>query len=269
MTKRILVTGATDGIGLETAKRLYRAGHEIIIHGRNADKLAAARQQLIAQQGEGTVHECQADLSHLGQVEALAEEIKNRFHSLDVIINNAGILRNDAPITASGHDIRFVVNTLAPYLLTRRLTPALASDARIINLSSAAQAAVEWQALKGEKQLDPMQAYAQSKLALTMWSSALSGEKAYRGRVMVAVNPGSLLASKMVKEGFGVAGKSLSIGADILVKAALSASFSQASGRYFDNDEGRFGTPHKDARDTDKCHQLVTLLDQLLRLARE
>ena len=68
----------------------------------------------------------------------------------------------------------------------------------------------------------------------------------------------------MVKEGFGVAGKSLTIGANILVKAALSNEFSEASGRYFDNDEGRFGSPHADALDDEKCAQLVAMLEALI-----
>ncbi len=86
-------------------------------------------------------------------------------------------------------------------------------------------------------QLDDMGAYAQSKLAITMWSRIMA-EKLKDGPMIVAVNPGSLLASKMVKEGFGVAGNDLSIGADILTRATLSDEFANASGKYFDNDSG-------------------------------
>jgi NAD(P)-dependent dehydrogenase (short-subunit alcohol dehydrogenase family) len=270
MTKRVLITGATDGIGLETAKRLVGEGHQVIIHGRNPEKIAAAKQQLLATQSDGWVSDgwvetCQADLSRLNEVEALAKQLRARHFPLDVIINNAGIMRSPTPVTPEGLDIRFVVNTLAPYLLARQLAAGLPPKARIINLSSAAQAPVEFAALKGEKPLDDMQAYAQSKLALTMWTRALSQRKENRDVVIVAVNPGSLLASKMVKEGFGVAGKSLAIGADILVKAALSGEFTDASGRYFDNDEGRFASPHQDALDDDKCTELVAMLEALLK----
>lgn len=265
MTKRVLITGATDGIGLETAKRLVGEGHQVIIHGRNPEKIAAAKQQLLATQSDGWVETCQADLSRLNEVEALTKQLRARHFPLDVIINNAGILRSPTPVTPEGLDIRFVVNTLAPYLLARQLAAGLPPKARIINLSSAAQAPVEFAALKGEKPLDDMQAYAQSKLALTMWTRALSQREENRDVVIVAVNPGSLLASKMVKEGFGVAGKNLAIGADILVKAALSGEFNDASGRYFDNDEGRFASPHQDALDDDKCAELVAMLEALLK----
>lgn len=81
---------------------------------------------------------------------------------------------------------------------------------------------------------------------------------------MIAVNPGSLLASKMVKEGFGVAGNDLGIGADILTRAALSEEFAGANGLYFDNDEGRFGPPHRDALDAAQCDNLVRVVEAVL-----
>jgi NAD(P)-dependent dehydrogenase (short-subunit alcohol dehydrogenase family) len=150
--------------------------------------------------------------------------------------------------TADGYDLRFMVNTFAPYALTRALLPILPAEARIVNLSSAAQAPVDLDALNGRKQLDEMEAYAQSKLAITIWSREMAKEL-IDGPVVVAVNPGSLLASKMVKEGFGVEGKDMQIGADILREAAIGSSFSDASGKYFDNDRGAFAQPHAAALD--------------------
>jgi NAD(P)-dependent dehydrogenase (short-subunit alcohol dehydrogenase family) len=87
-----------------------------------------------------------------------------------------------------------------------------------------------------------MEAYAQSKMAITIWSAEMARELP-SGPVVVSVNPGSLLASKMVKEGFGIAGNDLSIGAGVLIRAALSKDFADASGKYFDNDSGRFVPP--------------------------
>lgn len=78
------------------------------------------------------------------------------------------------------------------------------------------------------------------------------------------MNPASLLGSKMVKEGFGVAGKDLSIGVDILVRAALSDEFANASGKYFDNDKGRFADPHPDALDDGKCKQVLAAIEIIL-----
>ena len=77
------------------------------------------------------------------------------------------------------------------------------------------------------------------------------------GPTFITVNPGLLLASKMVKEGFGIAGKDLGIGADILIRCSLDADFSSATSLYFDNDLGDFGSPHPDALDEDLCNTVV------------
>lgn len=112
-----------------------------------------------------------------------------------------------------------------------------------------------------------MAAYSQSKLAITMWTRHLARELGEDGPVVVAVNPGSLLASKMVKEGFGMAGKDLGIGADILCRAALSEEFAEASGRYYDNDTHAFAHPHPDALDDEKGAELVREIDRLIHLS--
>lgn len=264
MTKKILITGATDGIGLETAKRLYSEGHTLLLHGRNAEKLATTEKTLTNGTGAGLIYTYKADLSRLSDVDSLANVIAKEHDQLDVIINNAGVMRVPATVTQDGLDVRFAVNTVAPYLLTKRLLPLMRLTSRVVNLSSAAQAPVELDALGGNKLLlEDMQAYAQSKLALTMWNNALAALYGNEGPVFVSVNPGSLLASKMVKEGFGIAGKSLSIGADVLVRAALSEEFSGASGLYFDNDKGQFGPPHADALNDQKCQAIVEAIDQL------
>lgn len=258
MQKTILITGATDGIGLETAKKLAADGHNVLLHGRNTDKLKSAAEAV------GGVASCYvADLSRLEEVEALAEDVLASHDVLDVLINNAGVYKTSRPKASNGLDVRFMVNTLAPYVLTRRLLPLLGSTGRVVNLSSAAQAPVNPRALQGDVVLADMEAYAQSKLAITMWSRALAEERP-DGPVIVAVNPGSLLASKMVKEGFGVDGKDLSIGADILCQAALSDEFASASGKYFDNDAGRFGSPHQDALDPSKVQTVMQKMEDTL-----
>lgn len=264
MRKTILVTGSTDGIGLETARMLAALGHHVLLHGRDPAKLAAARKELSAVPGAGPVESRLADLSRMEEVGALARAVAERHDRLDVLVNNAGVFRTARPVTNEGLDVRFAVNTIAPWLLTRLLLPLLATDGRVINLSSAAQASVDPDALAGRVRPGEMEAYAQSKLALTMWSRALALALDARGPAVIAVNPGSLLGSKMVKEGFGVAGGDIRIGAAILVRAALSDEFAEASGRYFDNDSGRFAQPHPDARDTRKCEEIVRAIEAVL-----
>lgn len=243
MTKTVLITGATDGVGLLTAKTLAADGHKILLHGRSAAKLEAAAKE-VGDTAEAYI----ADLSQMAEVHALAADIRKSHKQLDAVINNAGVLKIQKTMTAEGYDVRFMVNTFAPYVLTRDLLSIIPKDGRIVNLSSAAQAPVDLDALHGRRQLDDMGAYAQSKLAITIWSREMA-EDLSDGPVVVAVNPGSLLASKMVKEGFGVVGNDLQIGADILQEAALGASFADASGKYFDNDSGAFAQPHLAALD--------------------
>ncbi|MGB5558576.1 MAG: SDR family NAD(P)-dependent oxidoreductase [Paracoccaceae bacterium] len=247
MTKTILITGATDGIGRATARNLAEKGHDLLIHGRNAEKLTATASDLRALPGAGRVETFKADLSDLAEVARLASDLRAAHDRIDVLINNAGVYKTDHPTAQSGEDIRFVVNTFAPALLTRLLLPVIPAKGRIVHLSSAAQAPVDLDAMAGRKRLEAMEAYAQSKLALTMWSAALAEELGRGGPVTVAVNPGSLLATNMVREGFGVSGNDIGIGADILSRAALSDEFADATGLYFDNDAGHFSAPHPDA----------------------
>ena len=257
----ILITGSTDGIGLATAKALAAQNHTVLLHGRSEPKLIAAEQQIRAEGGTGRLERYAADLSDAGAVAALADSVAADHDTIDVLINNAGVFRVPNAVAANGLDLRFMVNTIAPYLLTRRLRPRLGQGSRVVNLSSAAQAPVDPEALAGRVRLDDSNAYAQSKLALTMWSHHLAREFGDQGPAVIAVNPGSFLGTKMVKEAYGTAGKDIGIGADVLARAATSEEFAAASGRYFDNDSGRFANPHPDALDDGKCAALVDLID--------
>ncbi|MGI9400503.1 MAG: SDR family NAD(P)-dependent oxidoreductase [Rhizobiaceae bacterium] len=263
LPKTILITGSTDGIGLLTAKLLAAQGHKLLLHGRNLEKLEAAAEEI-----GGETERFIADLFDLPTVESMAKEILSRHDHLDVLINNAGILKTQHTRTADGLDIRFVVNTFAPYILARLLLEIMPKDGRIVNLSSAAQAAVNISAMAGQRELDDMDAYSQSKLAITIWSQELARELP-EGPVVVAVNPGSLLASKMVKEGFGIAGNDLNIGANILCRAALDPEFSETSGKYFDNNAGKFGLPISAALDADHVSDVMQAMEKILSTLRE
>ena len=262
MAKTILITGSTDGIGLETADMLAEAGHLVMLHGRNGQKLEDAQQKVQARSTSGEVAAFQADLSDLGQVRALAAAVSEHGRRLDVLINNAGVFTTPKPRTDNGQDVRFVVNTIAPYLLTKLLLPLFDPSGRIVNLSSAAQAPVSLDAVSGNVALNDSEAYAQSKLAITMWSLHLAKQLGTGGPSVVAVNPASFLGSKMVKEAYGREGKDLRIGADILVRAATSPEFSGVTGKYFDNDSGQFAAPHPDALEPAKNKALVDALER-------
>ena len=152
MRKTVLITGATDGIGLLTARRMVNEGHRVIVHGRNPSKLEAVREELSS--GDVQIDGYIANLSSFSDVEQLAAAITDTYDGLDVVINNEGVFKTPIPITPDGLDVRFVVNTISPYLLTQRLLPLLDNTGRVINLSSAAQAPVDLEALAGRVHLD-------------------------------------------------------------------------------------------------------------------
>ena len=270
MQKTILITGSTDGIGFETAKTLVSQGHHVLLHGRNKTKLAQAEKTLSEITDSSRIESYLADLSDLSNVEALAEAITEKHEKLDVLINNAGIYKTPEPVTQDGLDIRFEVNTIAPYLLTQKLLPLLGTSGRVINLSSAAQAPVNPEALAGRAKLsNDLDVYSQSKLALTMWSRTMALSHKDNGPAFIAVNPGSLLATKMVKEGFGMAGNDIHIGSDILARLALADEFATASGQYFDNDIGQFASPHPDALNQQKSEEIVQVIEEVLAKKHE
>ncbi|MEM9604723.1 MAG: SDR family NAD(P)-dependent oxidoreductase [Pseudomonadota bacterium] len=265
MSKTLLITGATDGIGRATAEHLAADGHTLVLHGRNADKLSAVAEALRRVPGAGVVRTHRADLTRYADTVQLAKAVAADVGSLDVLINNAGVFTLADPITPEGFDARFIVNTVAPYVLTHRLADALPVGSRVINLSSAAQAPVDLDALLGKRHLAAGDAYAQSKLALTMWSFELANALVRDGPSVIAVNPGSFLASKMVKDAYGLPGHDLAIGAQVLARAALSADFAHAAGRYFDNDRGQFADPHPDALDGGRNAAVIAAIEQVIR----
>lgn len=259
MKKTILITGSTDGIGLETAKMLATQGHKVLLHGRHPKKLEEAKQIV-----GGDVESYEADLSSLSEVEALAKEVAAKHRKLDVLINNAGVYKVADPITKDGLDVRFMVNTIAPYYLTKLLMPLFDTSSRVINLSSAAQATVSMDALRGKRGLSDGEAYAQSKLALAMFTFDMAQRSKEKTSSWIAVNPASLLGTKMVKEGYGISGKDISIGSGILTRLALDDSFSNIKGEYFDNDIGRFSSLHPDGNNLEKIKEVVHVIEEII-----
>lgn len=265
MKKTILITGSTDGIGLATAKTLLQLGHTILLHGRSDDKLLATKNQLLSfAESSEQIDTFKADLSVIKEVNIFCEQIKTTYPQLDVLINNAGVYVVQNASSVDGLDVRFMVNTISPFLITQSLLPHLGNTGRVVNVASAAQAPLAADELRYPSSLPDNLVYAKSKLALMMWTRHLSDTLAAQGPVFVSINPKSLLASKMVKEAYGIAGSNIQEGADILVRAALSDEFSSATGLYFDNDISRFAQPHPDALDTAKNADIANTIEQIL-----
>lgn len=264
MNKTILITGSTDGIGKLAAIKLAKDGHEIYLHGRNEEKLNKVIAEVKNLSGNDNIGGFIADFSDLSAVQTMASTIADQLSKIDVLINNAGVYKNNISASKNGIDTRFVVNYFAPYLLTEKLLPLLekGNGPRLINLSSAAQAAVSLDALNGKSEVATHGSYAQSKLALTMWSFYLA--KKQPDLTVIAVNPGSLLDTRMVREGFGKVWSSADKGGDILYDLAVGDKHQLMSGKYFDNDQGRYGQAHSDAYDEAKIEQLISATNEIV-----
>jgi dehydrogenase/reductase SDR family member 12 len=165
----VMVTGATSGLGLAAADRLCGLGARVCVVGRDRKRLDLTRREL-ERAGGGEVTVEQADLADLGQVEALAGRIAQRFGRLDVLVHNAGVLLRQRAATPTGMDETVVVNLLAPYLLTERLLPLLRASApsRVITMTSAGMYTQRFRVdglVMEEDHYNGMVAYARAKRA--------------------------------------------------------------------------------------------------------
>ncbi|MEM6343903.1 MAG: SDR family NAD(P)-dependent oxidoreductase [Bacteroidota bacterium] len=264
MSKTIFITGSTNGIGKLAAIKFAQDGHRIILHGRSPQKLQKLIAEIKTVAQPAQLIGFTADFADLGAVRKLGEEIKTAIPSLDILINNAGIFKSAQATNKEGLDIRMVVNYLAPYLLTESLLPLLAAAEapQIINLSSAAQAPVSPAILRGTDQSHESETYAQSKLALTMWSFHLA--KQHPDIAILALNPGSLLNTRMVQEAYGRYWSPADKGANIIYDLAVGQAYQGMTGKYYDNDRGGFGPAHADAYDEQKVAALIKLTEEML-----
>ncbi|TKG91468.1 SDR family NAD(P)-dependent oxidoreductase [Puteibacter caeruleilacunae] len=264
MKKTILITGSTDGIGKLTATKLAAQGHEVHLHGRNQNKLNAVIAEIKSATGNDNLNGFVADFSDFESVKQMAHQVNKELPKLDVLINNVGIYHSSESYNRNGLEMRFVVNYFAQVLFTTEVLPVLkkANQARVVNLSSAAQSSISFDALTGEESIGISDAYAQSKLALTIWSFYMAQKEP--NLTIVPVNPGSLLNTKMVKEAFGNSWSSADKGADILIALGVSDEFADVSGKYFDNDRGSFGLAHPDAYDKAIVDELIVLTNKIV-----
>ena len=176
--KVCLVTGANAGIGREVCLALAFRGAEVVMSARNTQEAEKVRDQIIAQTGNNKIHLIAADLSSFQGVTVLSKEFTSKFQRLDVLINNAGIFLSRYTETADGVETQWMVNYLAPYLLTRRLMDRLkaASEARIINVSSNAhlRGTINFSNLNNSADYQGFKAYAQSKLGNVLFTKYLA-----------------------------------------------------------------------------------------------
>lgn len=266
----ILVTGSTDGIGKLTAKGLAAKGATVLLHGRNPQKGEAALRELQGAVHGGRIQYYNADLSSFAEVTKLADMVSNEHSRLDVLVNNAGIGEGEQghqirETSIDGFELRFAVNYLAPFLLTRILIPLLRRSApsAIVNVSSMSQRQIDFHDLMLERHYDPQAAYGQSKLALIMMTLDLAEELKDDSITVNAVHPGNLLNTKMVREAFGHGWGDPQEGADAVIKTVTSSLREGVTGRFFA--QGHEATAHPQAYD---LHARNMLRELSLRFTR-
>jgi NAD(P)-dependent dehydrogenase (short-subunit alcohol dehydrogenase family) len=233
---KILVTGATDGLGRRVAFELAGRGATMLLHGRSRERLEATIEEVRRDTGSEKVGFYLADLSSLGEVRALAEEVLAEQDRLDVLINNAGVIAGERGESEDGYELTFAVNYLAHFLLTRLLLPLLrdSAPARIINVASAGQSPVDFDDVMLEYRYDPMRAYTRSKLAQVMFTFELAQRLRDSGVTVNALHPASLMETKMVLETFGRSMSTVGEGAEATVRLAASPELEGITSRYFE-----------------------------------
>lgn len=231
--KNILITGSTDGIGRETAKKLAQKGHRIIIHGRSQEKALNVKEELNSINPEVEHKIAVADLESQHQVLDLSNLLREEENKIDILINNAGIYQKQLEFSQDQIEKTIAVNYHSHFILTLLLIPLLeqSADPRIINFSSM----VHSKELDPEMIWDPInfngsKAYSDSKLAMILFTFKLDRE--IEGLTVNALHPG-VINTKLLKKGWGAGGSSVEKGAETPVYLALSDEVKEVSGSYF------------------------------------
>ena len=238
--KTALVTGSTDGLGRAVARSLAASGFMVLIHGRDSARGDGVVREIGAQGGAARFHP--ADFASLAAVRQLADTVRADHDRLDLLINNAGIGTGDggrpAPrrTSADGHELRFAVNYLAGYLLTRLLLPLIArsAPARIVNVASAGQYPLDFDNLMLDRAYSGMRAYTQSKLAQVMLTFDLAAELRGSGVTVNCLHPATYMDTTMVRAAGVEPASTVAEGAAAVMHLAVSTDLEGHTGEYFD-----------------------------------
>ncbi len=230
----VLVTGSTDGLGRGVVRALAARGATVLVHGRDAARADAIATELRQTGGEVRVY--LADLASLADVRALADAVLAAEPRLDVLVNNAGIgttvPTKDRALSLDGIELRFAVNYLSHYVLTRRLVPLLerSAPARVVNVSSAGQAPIDFDDPMLERGYTGVRAYCQSKLAQILFTLDLAAELAGAGVTVNALHPATYMPTKIVRGPIST----LEEGVEATMRLIVDPSLAGVTGKYFD-----------------------------------
>jgi NAD(P)-dependent dehydrogenase (short-subunit alcohol dehydrogenase family) len=246
--KTVLVTGATNGIGLVTARELARMGAQVTIVSRNADKCAAVA-EAIKTETDNPVEFIAADLSTLAGIMQTAAGFKQRHTRLHVLVNNAGGFFNKRFVTPDGLEMTFALNHLNYFLLTNLLLDVLktSAPARVVNVASGTHtgAKLDFDNLQGEKRFAGFRAYGQSKLANVLFTYELARRLEETGVTVNALHPGYVDTGISLNNGFffrvfaklsaRLFGRKPEEGAQTSLYLAASPEVEGVTGKYFTN----------------------------------
>jgi NAD(P)-dependent dehydrogenase (short-subunit alcohol dehydrogenase family) len=233
--KTALITGSTDGVGRYVAERLAMEGARVIVHGRDRARGEAVVDRITRNGGDARL--LIADLSSLAEVRSLAEAVRRDADGLDALINNAGIGTSGArrELSADGFELRFAVNYLAGFLLTRLLMPMLEGRAssRIVNVASAGQQPIDFADVMLTHGYSGARAYRQSKLAQIMFTFDLAQELAGRNVAVNCLHPATFMDTTMVRLSGVQPISTVEEGGAAILQLVTSPSLERRSGLYF------------------------------------
>lgn len=249
MSKIVLVTGATDGIGKMTALRLAKKGYHVIVHGRDSKRVVNAVEDIKREtQNTLPVDACVFDLSSLEAVKAGAQELIQRFPIIDILLNNAGTYQKERKLSVDGIELTMAINHFGPTLLTMLLKPSLdkSKDPKVIFVSSVAhnRGILNSVNYNFEASFGAYEAYATSKLANLITAQELAKEWTIP---VYALHPG-VITTKLLKAGFDIDGDTLETGSNTSLYLATTSLPPEKSGKYFDN--SKEATPSPLSQDT-------------------
>jgi NAD(P)-dependent dehydrogenase (short-subunit alcohol dehydrogenase family) len=241
-----LVTGATDGIGRQSALELSSKGAHVLVHGRSEQRAVETVKSL----GRGDYEPVWADLSSLAEVRALAERVLAKHPVIDVLLNNAGVFMKERKLSVDGFELTMAVNHFSHFVLTHALLPALkaAKQGRVVHVSSMAhlRGALDLTDLSFERGFEGYGAYAASKLANVLFSNELARRLRGTSVTSNALHPG-VIKTKLLATGFGMGGAPLQSGAVTSVYCATAPELADVSGEYFS--DGRRSQASSEGRD--------------------
>ncbi len=253
----ILLTGATDGLGRALADRLASSGARLILHGRDAERLATVADE-IAASGAERPRAVLADLAELSQVARMAEDVTGMTDRLDVLINNAGIGSGEPDglerrTSADGYELRFAVNYLAGFRLTMGLIPRMRSaraadgPARIVLVASLGQNPLDFGDLMLTHGYSGQRAYGQSKLAQIMFGMELAHKLPASEITVNSLHPSTYMPTKMVLANGVASIDTLEAGVDATARLAMDPAVDGKTGRFYDRQ--REAEPNEQAFD--------------------